>query len=82
MVRGLYFNTHQSIILICLSLVVGLYRFGSVFIEPFHASVCAAKRQRTIQVMELGDIPKPKNQNRQPVVKSRNSLRNWANGRR
>lgn len=41
-----------------------------------------AKRQRTIQVMELGDIPKPKNQNRQPVVKSRNSLRNWANGRR
>nr|ACG47593.1 hypothetical protein [Zea mays] len=41
-----------------------------------------AKRQRTIQVMELGDIPKPKHQNRQPVVKSRNSLRNWANGRR
>ncbi|GJM88597.1 hypothetical protein PR202_ga04675 [Eleusine coracana subsp. coracana] len=41
-----------------------------------------AKRQRTIQVMELGDIPKPKHQNRQPVVKSRNNLRNWANGRR
>ncbi|KAL6609970.1 hypothetical protein ACP70R_039939 [Stipagrostis hirtigluma subsp. patula] len=41
-----------------------------------------AKRQRTIQVMELGDIPKPKHQNRQPMVKSRNSIRNWANGRR
>jgi hypothetical protein len=41
-----------------------------------------AKRQRTIQVMELGDIPKPKHQNRQVVVKSRNNLRNWANGRR
>ncbi|CAN6342011.1 unnamed protein product [Urochloa humidicola] len=41
-----------------------------------------AKRQRTIQVMELGDIPKPKHQNRQPMVKSRNNLRNWANGRR
>ncbi|XP_062231380.1 probable mediator of RNA polymerase II transcription subunit 26a [Phragmites australis] len=41
-----------------------------------------AKRQRTIQVMELGDIPKPKHQNRQPMVKSRNNIRNWANGRR
>lgn len=41
-----------------------------------------AKRQRTIQVMELGDIPKPKHQNRHPMVKSRNNLRNWANGRR
>ncbi|TVU19376.1 hypothetical protein EJB05_35521 [Eragrostis curvula] len=41
-----------------------------------------AKRQRTIQVMELGDIPKPKHQNRHPVAKSRNNLRNWANGRR
>ncbi|CAD6333815.1 unnamed protein product [Miscanthus lutarioriparius] len=41
-----------------------------------------AKRQRTIQVMELGDIPKPKHQNRQPMVKSRNNLRNWVNGRR
>ncbi|KAJ1262905.1 hypothetical protein BS78_09G144700 [Paspalum vaginatum] len=41
-----------------------------------------AKRQRTIQVMELGDIPKPKHQNRQAMVKSRNNLRNWANGRR
>uniref|UniRef100_A0A0A9CSH8 TFIIS N-terminal domain-containing protein n=1 Tax=Arundo donax TaxID=35708 RepID=A0A0A9CSH8_ARUDO len=40
-----------------------------------------AKRQRTIQVMELGDIPKPKVQNRQPMVKSRNNLRNWANRR-
>ncbi|XP_062179928.1 probable mediator of RNA polymerase II transcription subunit 26a [Phragmites australis] len=41
-----------------------------------------AKRQRTIQVMELGDIPKPRVQNRQPMVKSRNNIRNWANGRR
>lgn len=41
-----------------------------------------AKRQRTIQVMELGDIPKPKHQNRQPMMKSRNHIRSWANGRR
>uniref|UniRef100_A0A0D9WGI3 TFIIS N-terminal domain-containing protein n=1 Tax=Leersia perrieri TaxID=77586 RepID=A0A0D9WGI3_9ORYZ len=41
-----------------------------------------AKRQRTIQVMELGDIPKPKHQNRQPMLKSRNNVRSWANGRR
>ncbi|KAG8085583.1 hypothetical protein GUJ93_ZPchr0010g7814 [Zizania palustris] len=41
-----------------------------------------AKKQRTIQVMELGDIPKPKNQNRQPILKSRNRIRSWANGRR
>lgn len=41
-----------------------------------------AKKQRTIQVMELGDIPKPKHQNRQPMMKSRNHIRSWANGRR
>jgi hypothetical protein len=41
-----------------------------------------AKKQRTIQVMELGDIPKPKNHNRQPMMKSRNHNRSWANGRR
>ncbi|KAL5231573.1 hypothetical protein ABZP36_030349 [Zizania latifolia] len=41
-----------------------------------------AKKQRTIQVMELGDIPKPKHQNRQPILKSRNRIRSWANGRR
>jgi hypothetical protein len=56
-------------------------RFYSIALL-FHTSICAAKRQRTIQVMELGDIPKPKHQNRQVVVKSRNNLRNWANGRR
>ncbi|KAG8068707.1 hypothetical protein GUJ93_ZPchr0005g15227 [Zizania palustris] len=41
-----------------------------------------AKKQRTIQVMELGDIPKPKHQNRQPMLKSRNNIRRLANGRR
>uniref|UniRef100_J3M766 TFIIS N-terminal domain-containing protein n=1 Tax=Oryza brachyantha TaxID=4533 RepID=J3M766_ORYBR len=41
-----------------------------------------AKKQRTIQVMELGDIPKPKHQNRQAMLKSRNHIRSWANGRR
>ncbi|KQK06255.1 probable mediator of RNA polymerase II transcription subunit 26a [Brachypodium distachyon] len=41
-----------------------------------------AKKQRTIQVMELGDIPKPKNHNRQPIMKSRNNIRSRANGRR
>ncbi|XP_047094132.1 probable mediator of RNA polymerase II transcription subunit 26a [Lolium rigidum] len=41
-----------------------------------------AKKQRTIQVMELGDIPKPKNHNRQPVAKSRNNIRSRVLGRR
>lgn len=41
-----------------------------------------AKKQRTIQVMELGDIPKPKNHNRQPMVKSRNTIRSRVLGRR
>ncbi|THU62592.1 hypothetical protein C4D60_Mb01t06740 [Musa balbisiana] len=39
-----------------------------------------AKKQRTIQVMELHDIPKQAH-NRHPILKSRNHLRNWANGR-
>ncbi|KAM0846124.1 hypothetical protein ACQ4PT_055886 [Festuca glaucescens] len=41
-----------------------------------------AKKQRTIQVMELGDIPKPKNHNRQPMAKSRNNIRSRVLGRR
>lgn len=41
-----------------------------------------AKKQRTIQVMELGDIPKPKSNTRQPMVKSRNNIRSRVLGRR
>ncbi|OAY68467.1 putative mediator of RNA polymerase II transcription subunit 26b [Ananas comosus] len=46
-----------------------------------------AKKQRTIQVMELQDIPKQAHQNRvqqnrQPNVKPKNHIRSWANGRR
>ncbi|WOL16383.1 putative mediator of RNA polymerase II transcription subunit 26b [Canna indica] len=41
-----------------------------------------AKKQRTIQVMELHDIPKQTQNNRQPFLKSRNHFRNnWVNGR-
>ncbi|CAL9100080.1 unnamed protein product [Musa acuminata var. zebrina] len=39
-----------------------------------------AKKQRTIQVMELHDLPKQVH-NRHPVLKSRNQIRSWANGR-
>lgn len=41
-----------------------------------------AKKQRTIQVMELGDIPKPKSHTRQPMAKSRNNIRSRVLGRR
>nr|CAD1829044.1 unnamed protein product [Ananas comosus var. bracteatus] len=40
-----------------------------------------AKKQRTIQVMELQDIPKQSNHNRQFNMKPKNHFRNWANGR-
>ncbi|XP_064943441.1 probable mediator of RNA polymerase II transcription subunit 26b [Musa acuminata AAA Group] len=40
-----------------------------------------AKKQRTIQVMELHDLPAQRH-NKHPVPKSRNNIRNWANGRR
>ncbi|KAJ8503881.1 hypothetical protein OPV22_004767 [Ensete ventricosum] len=39
-----------------------------------------AKKQRTIQVMELHDIPKQAHNSRQPILKSKNHFRNWANG--
>ncbi|URE01314.1 hypothetical protein MUK42_19615 [Musa troglodytarum] len=39
-----------------------------------------AKKQRTIQVMELHDIPKQAHNSRQPILKSKNNSRNWANG--
>ncbi|XP_074590711.1 putative mediator of RNA polymerase II transcription subunit 26b [Curcuma longa] len=38
-----------------------------------------AKKQRTIQVMELQDLPKQAHINRQPLQKFRNQSRNWAN---
>ncbi|KAG6529567.1 probable mediator of RNA polymerase II transcription subunit 26b [Zingiber officinale] len=38
-----------------------------------------AKKQRTIQVMELQDLPKQAHINRQPIQKFRNQSRNWAN---
>ncbi|KAH7677259.1 Transcription factor IIS N-terminal protein [Dioscorea alata] len=41
-----------------------------------------AKKQRTIQVMELHDIPKQANNFRQPFTKQKNNIRNWANVRR
>lgn len=41
-----------------------------------------AKKQRTIQVMELGDIPKPKSHTKQPMAKSRNNIRSRVLGRR
>ncbi|XP_072998188.1 probable mediator of RNA polymerase II transcription subunit 26b [Typha latifolia] len=41
-----------------------------------------AKKQRTIQVMELHDIPKLGHQNRNAIVKHKNSVRSWASGRR
>ncbi|CAL4893586.1 unnamed protein product [Urochloa decumbens] len=71
----LYFKIQYYPLLSLVDLLLKFYLIVPCFI-------CAAKRQRTIQVMELGDIPKPKHQNRQPMVKSRNNLRNWANGRR
>ncbi|XP_008798351.1 probable mediator of RNA polymerase II transcription subunit 26b isoform X1 [Phoenix dactylifera] len=40
-----------------------------------------AKKQRTIQVMELHDIPKQSHHHRQPNMKPRNQFRSWANGR-
>ncbi|KAG1327712.1 putative mediator of RNA polymerase II transcription subunit 26b [Cocos nucifera] len=40
-----------------------------------------AKKQRTIQVMELHDIPKQSHHHRQPNMKPRNNFRSWANGR-
>ncbi|KAG6528370.1 probable mediator of RNA polymerase II transcription subunit 26b [Zingiber officinale] len=40
-----------------------------------------AKKQRTIQVMELHDLPK-KVVSKPPFAKSRNQVRSWANGRR
>ncbi|XP_074555766.1 putative mediator of RNA polymerase II transcription subunit 26b [Curcuma longa] len=40
-----------------------------------------AKKQRTIQVMELQDLPKQAHINRQPIQKFRNQTRNWANRR-
>ncbi|XP_042456359.1 probable mediator of RNA polymerase II transcription subunit 26b [Zingiber officinale] len=39
------------------------------------------KKQRTIQVMELQDLPKQVHINRQPIQKFRNQSRNWANRR-
>ncbi|XP_072984993.1 probable mediator of RNA polymerase II transcription subunit 26b [Typha latifolia] len=41
-----------------------------------------AKKQRTIQVMELHDIPKQAHHNRLPNMKPKNQIRSWANGRR
>ncbi|KAL8162977.1 hypothetical protein V2J09_014466 [Rumex salicifolius] len=41
-----------------------------------------AKRQRTIQIMELHDLPKQGLAKRNPHHKSGNSNRSWANGRR
>ncbi|KAL7194685.1 hypothetical protein ACSBR1_035007 [Camellia fascicularis] len=41
-----------------------------------------AKRQRTIQVMELHDLPKQGLGNRHPHIRPGNHNRNWANGRR
>ncbi|THG14822.1 hypothetical protein TEA_018677 [Camellia sinensis var. sinensis] len=41
-----------------------------------------AKRQRTIQVMELHDLPKQGLGNRHPHMRPGNHNRNWANGRR
>ncbi|KAF8395741.1 hypothetical protein HHK36_019692 [Tetracentron sinense] len=41
-----------------------------------------AKKQRTIQVMELCDLPKQGLGNKNPLVKHVNHNRNWANGRR
>ncbi|KAF8398204.1 hypothetical protein HHK36_017130 [Tetracentron sinense] len=41
-----------------------------------------AKKQRTIQVMELHDLPKQGLGHRNPHVRSGNHNRNWANGRR
>lgn len=41
-----------------------------------------AKKQRTIQVMELHDIPKQANNFRQPFTKLKNNIRNWASVRR
>ncbi|XP_064954777.1 probable mediator of RNA polymerase II transcription subunit 26b isoform X1 [Musa acuminata AAA Group] len=38
------------------------------------------KKQRTIQVMELHDLPKQAH-NRHPILKSRNQSRSWASGR-
>ncbi|KAJ8466538.1 hypothetical protein OPV22_029090 [Ensete ventricosum] len=38
-----------------------------------------AKKQLTIQVMELHDLPTQRH-NKHPVLKSRNNIRNWANG--
>ncbi|CAL9111369.1 unnamed protein product [Musa textilis] len=38
------------------------------------------KKQRTIQVMELHDLPKQAH-NRHPILKSRNQRRSWASGR-
>ncbi|QHO17429.1 putative mediator of RNA polymerase II transcription subunit 26b [Arachis hypogaea] len=41
-----------------------------------------AKRQRTIQVMELNDLPKQGASQRNPQFKAGNLNRHWANGRR
>ncbi|KAF7803985.1 putative mediator of RNA polymerase II transcription subunit 26b isoform X1 [Senna tora] len=41
-----------------------------------------AKRQRTIQVMELHDLPKQGNGHRNPHMKPGNNNRHWAHGRR
>ncbi|XP_016181351.1 probable mediator of RNA polymerase II transcription subunit 26b isoform X1 [Arachis ipaensis] len=41
-----------------------------------------AKRQRTIQVMELNDLPKQGAGQRNPQFKAGNHNRHWANGRR
>lgn len=41
-----------------------------------------AKRQRTIQVMEIHDLPKQSLNHRPSNMKPKNQLRNWANARR
>lgn len=45
-------------------------------------SCSTAKKQRTIQVMELHDLPKQGLGNRNPQLRPGNYNRHWANGRR
>ncbi|KAK7267171.1 hypothetical protein RIF29_19836 [Crotalaria pallida] len=50
--------------------------------ERYQQAENAAKRQRTVQVMELHDLPKQNVGHRNPLVKPGNQKRQWANGRR
>ncbi|KAE8658815.1 hypothetical protein F3Y22_tig00116968pilonHSYRG00015 [Hibiscus syriacus] len=51
-------------------------------LQERYEQVNNAKRKRTIQVMELRDIPKQGSGHKNPYSKHGNHIRQWANGRR